>query len=181
MSRKRNRPHALSDSDGSGPDEILNNHFENDEVDISSALTGKKRRLSRPANDWEEDDDPEDFSRFIRESIVKRDTKEGTQMVKKLKGKQKVVKGEVGGGSFQSMGRHFGYDTQEIIVTTKIRPSSIFTQISDFARIPGTNTYTTVDYPIFACQSSARPRWDGSYGVGQVLGLYDTSRSAARW
>ncbi|XP_006461117.1 hypothetical protein AGABI2DRAFT_118043 [Agaricus bisporus var. bisporus H97] len=106
MSRKRNRPHALSDSDGSGPDEILNNHFENDEVDISSALTGKKRRLSRPANDWEEDDDPEDFSRFIRESIVKRDTKEGTQMVKKLKGKQKVVKGEVGGGSFQSMGLH---------------------------------------------------------------------------
>lgn len=106
MSRKR----QLSDSEGSGSDVIPTNHFEDDEVDISSALTGKKRKLSEFAKGPEEEDDPEDFSRFIQESIVKRDTREGTQIVKKIKGKQKVAKGEVGGGSFQSMGRHFGYD-----------------------------------------------------------------------
>lgn len=110
MSKKRPRPDELGDSEGPDSDDTPDNHFQDDEVDISSALTGKKRRLSEHTNGSEDDDDPEDFSRFLRESIVKRDTRAGTQVVKKIKGKQKVVKGEVGGGSFQSMGRHIDCD-----------------------------------------------------------------------
>ena len=75
-----------------------------DEMDISSALTGKRpRREPRPMHDVDDEDD-EDLTNFIKASISKRDVKEGTQVVKKAKGKAKVVKGEVGGGSFQSMG-----------------------------------------------------------------------------
>ena len=46
----------------------------------------------------------EDLQEIIRESIAKRNTKDGTELLKKTKGKTKIAKGEVGGGSFQSMG-----------------------------------------------------------------------------
>ncbi|KAJ7072296.1 ATP-dependent RNA helicase DBP10 [Mycena amicta] len=69
------------------------------EVDISAALTSKRRR-----SDSEEDED--ELGEFIRSSITKRDIKNGTDVVKRAKGKGKLVKGEVGGGSFQSMGLH---------------------------------------------------------------------------
>ncbi|RDB24936.1 ATP-dependent RNA helicase DBP10 [Hypsizygus marmoreus] len=69
-----------------------------DEIDISSALSGKKTRFS--------DDNDEDFDGFLQESMAKRDVKSGTEVVKKAKGKGKIVKGELGGGSFQSMGLH---------------------------------------------------------------------------
>ena len=52
----------------------------------------------------EEDDNEEDLEEIIRESISKRDMKGGTEMLKKTKGKAKIAKGEIGGGSFQSMG-----------------------------------------------------------------------------
>ena len=51
-------------------------------------------------------DDDEDLQDIIRQATTKRDLKEGTQVVKKAKGKTKITKGEVGGGSFQSMGEH---------------------------------------------------------------------------
>ncbi|KAI0045276.1 DEAD-domain-containing protein [Auriscalpium vulgare] len=41
---------------------------------------------------------------MIRESMAKRNTRDGTELLKNTKGKNKLVKGEVGGGSFQSMG-----------------------------------------------------------------------------
>jgi hypothetical protein len=68
------------------------------EVDISSALVGK-----RPRRDLGEDndDDLQDMIHFIS----KRDIKIGTEFLKKTKGK--LTKGEVGGGSFQSMGKTF--------------------------------------------------------------------------
>lgn len=67
--------------------------------DIFAALTGqKKRRIS------ESEDDDEDLQDIIRQATAKRDVKEGTQVIKKAKGKTKIAKGEVGGGSFQSMG-----------------------------------------------------------------------------
>ncbi len=74
-----------------------------DEIDISSALTGKRPRVASKLMAADVEDD-EDLQYFIRESIAKRDVKDGTELLKKTKGKTKIVKGEVGGGSFQSMG-----------------------------------------------------------------------------
>ena len=78
------------------------------DIDISSALVGKKPRLDRkrPAKGEDEDDEDDDdaLQNIIRESIAKRNVKGGTELLKKTKGKTKIVKGEVGGGSFQSMG-----------------------------------------------------------------------------
>jgi ATP-dependent RNA helicase DDX54/DBP10 len=105
MLRKRTR-HDTDASDVSVLDSSQQRDFSDDAVDISSALTGKKRKLFEQPEDLE-DDDIEDFSRFVQESIVKRDIKNGTQVMKSIKGKQKVMKGEVGGGSFQSMGMLF--------------------------------------------------------------------------
>lgn len=76
------------------------------EPDIFAALTGqKKQRISgSKAQILEENEDDEDLQEIIRQATAKRDMKEGTQVVKKTKGKTKITKGEVGGGSFQSMG-----------------------------------------------------------------------------
>ena len=67
--------------------------------DISSALVGKRQRLS-PS------DEHQDISEFLQSSILKRDIKGGTKVLKNAKGKAKLAKGEVGGGSFQSMGHY---------------------------------------------------------------------------
>jgi ATP-dependent RNA helicase DDX54/DBP10 len=73
------------------------------EPDIFAALTGrKKRRISGSEECLSEGD--EDLQEIIRQATAKRDVREGTQVVKKAKGKTKITKGEVGGGSFQSMG-----------------------------------------------------------------------------
>ncbi|KAF7288706.1 ATP-dependent RNA helicase DBP10 [Mycena chlorophos] len=77
---------------------------DDDSVDISAALTSKRRRSHTDEDDDDNDDD--ELGEFIRTSIKKRDTKAGSEVVKKAKGKGKLVKGEVGGGSFQSMGLH---------------------------------------------------------------------------
>ena len=44
------------------------------------------------------------LEQIIREAIQKKNIKDGTDLMKKMKGKTKIAKGEVGGGSFQSMG-----------------------------------------------------------------------------
>ncbi|KAF5370890.1 hypothetical protein D9758_002031 [Tetrapyrgos nigripes] len=76
-------------------------HDEDDgDIDISSALTSKKPRVAA------ESDEDEELGAFLQESIVKRNIKEGTELLKKTRGKTKLTKGEVGGGSFQSMGLH---------------------------------------------------------------------------
>ncbi|KAH9485411.1 ATP-dependent RNA helicase DBP10 [Psilocybe cubensis] len=69
------------------------------DVDISSALTGKRPKLT-------DNTDDDDLSSFLQASIAKRSMKEGTAVMKKSKGKSNLAKGEVGGGSFQSMGLH---------------------------------------------------------------------------
>lgn len=82
-----------------------------DEVDISSALTGKKPKKPRLDEDISlfavESDDDEGLQEIIHKSIAKRNVKSGTELLKKTKGKSKITKGEVGGGSFQSMGSSF--------------------------------------------------------------------------
>lgn len=99
--------HSESESDGGFSEVPLDDAYSEDEVDISSALTGKRPKVTPRVNGNGGDDDDDDLQEFIRESIAKRDVKEGTEMIKKTKGKSKIVKGEVGGGSFQSMGLCF--------------------------------------------------------------------------
>ena len=57
---------------------------------------------SSGGEDAEDDDDG--LQEIIQQSIAKRNQKSGTELLKKTKGKAKIVKGEVGGGSFQSIG-----------------------------------------------------------------------------
>lgn len=71
-----------------------------DELDISSALTSKRPRVALQ----DDDDDDEGLRQIMAQSISQRNIKSGTEIVKKAKGKNKLTKGEVGGGSFQSMG-----------------------------------------------------------------------------
>lgn len=66
-------------------------------MDISSALVGK----GKGKQDLDDDDDLRDL---LRDTIAKRNVKGGTQVLKNTKGSSKLSKGEVGGGSFQSMG-----------------------------------------------------------------------------
>jgi hypothetical protein len=69
----------------------------------SSSRGSRPKAVEREEED-DEDEDEEDLDEIIRESIAKRDVKGGTEILKKTKGKTKIIKGEVGGGSFQSMG-----------------------------------------------------------------------------
>lgn len=80
------------------------------EKDDSMAVYGEAGSSS--GNEWEDHDievekDNEDSEmEFIQDAIAKRNVKDGTELLKKtskVKGKGKA-KGEVGGGSFQSMG-----------------------------------------------------------------------------
>jgi ATP-dependent RNA helicase DDX54/DBP10 len=77
--------------------------------DISSALTQRRVALQKGKaplvshNDGTDDDT--EFEEMIRNSISRRNVKDGTELLKNTKGKKKLAKGEVeGGGSFQSMG-----------------------------------------------------------------------------
>ncbi|TRM69969.1 P-loop containing nucleoside triphosphate hydrolase protein [Schizophyllum amplum] len=103
MKRKRAPPAAEESDSDSGSDSgysIVAQDDDDENMDISSALVGKKPRL-----DAAEDND-DDLQDFIQSSIAKRNVKGGTDIVKKVKGKTKITKGELGGGSFQSMGLH---------------------------------------------------------------------------
>ena len=105
---KRRRPteEYESDSDDFIEGSSLSAAVSDIEVDISSALTGKKKaqRLDYHTDEEDNEDDFEELEGLIKESVLKRDRKEGTKLLKKTKGKTKIAKGEVGGGSFQSMG-----------------------------------------------------------------------------
>ena len=95
----------LTDEEEDSFSEVPSN--DDQEPDIFAVLTGqKKRRISGSEEQivGESEDDDEDLQEIIRQATTKRDVKEGTQVVKKVKGKTKITKGEVGGGSFQSMG-----------------------------------------------------------------------------
>lgn len=71
------------------------------DIDIASALTGT-RATQFPLDG---DNDDEELDEFIHDAIVKRNIKGGTDLLKKIKSKG-YGKADVGGGSFQSMGRY---------------------------------------------------------------------------
>jgi ATP-dependent RNA helicase DDX54/DBP10 len=72
-----------------------------DEVDIASVLTGNKLK-----KDLVGENSDDELSKMIQSSTARRNVKGGVDVVKKAQGKAKMTKGEVGGGSFQSMGRY---------------------------------------------------------------------------
>ncbi|KAF8274599.1 P-loop containing nucleoside triphosphate hydrolase protein [Lactarius quietus] len=78
-----------------------------DSFDLSYTLTRKtpSKKGKGPVVSHEDDvDDDTELEGMIRRSITKRNIKEGTELLKNTKGKKRLTKGEVGGGSFQSMG-----------------------------------------------------------------------------
>lgn len=108
--RKRTLPQPSgSENDSDENDSFLNDEFaggSDSEVDISSALAGKRQRVEKPQDGGDDSDDA--LTQMIQDSIAKRNVKGGADVLKKAKGKgNKLVKGEIGGGSFQSMGRSF--------------------------------------------------------------------------
>jgi ATP-dependent RNA helicase DDX54/DBP10 len=98
VKRKRPAAHEPESDDESSSFSVV---AEDSDVDISSALVGKRPKLNHEL----EPDDNEELTQFLRASIAKRSIKDGTQVLKSSKGKAKIAKGEVGGGSFQSMGK----------------------------------------------------------------------------
>lgn len=75
--------------------------------DLSSTLTRKplSKKGKGPLIPREDDvDDDSELEEMIRRSITRRNVKDGTELLKNTKGKKRLTKGEVGGGSFQSMG-----------------------------------------------------------------------------
>ncbi|KAG6820733.1 hypothetical protein H0H93_012379 [Arthromyces matolae] len=101
MASKRKRAEAVEDENYLEVPALHDSS--DDEVDISNALSGKRTKI---VPDDSEDED--DFNNFLQATTAKRDIRTGTDVVKQAKGKGKVVKGEVGGGSFQSMGKSKG-------------------------------------------------------------------------
>lgn len=79
-------------------DGVVPSTSNDDGFDISLALLGKQPEFAEAEGD-------DDLATFLYSSITERSIKEGTRIVKKAKGREKLVKGEVGGGSFQSMGK----------------------------------------------------------------------------
>jgi hypothetical protein len=126
--------------DGSDPE--ASSSFEqalsDNEIDISSALTGKKAKIRAP----NAEDSDDELNQLIQNSIAKRNVKGGTEVLKKAKGRAKMTKGEVGGGSFQSMGRRFSETYPVEMLTFCARSSPLFIALFDFARIPHTNPNT---------------------------------------
>ncbi|KAH9083614.1 P-loop containing nucleoside triphosphate hydrolase protein [Lactarius deliciosus] len=90
----------------SGSDEEMSDSDRSDHsFDISSTLTRQKTKGKGPLIPQDNDaDDDTELEEMIRRSITRRNIKDGTELLKNTKGKKKLTKGEVGGGSFQSMG-----------------------------------------------------------------------------
>jgi ATP-dependent RNA helicase DDX54/DBP10 len=103
MARKRARDQAVSESEPENGSDVSEKDSD-DGVDIFSSLTGSRNQSQKISRKTREDED-EDEDDEIRASQAKSNRKQGTEMLKKLKGKSHMSKGEVGGGSFQSMGQ----------------------------------------------------------------------------
>lgn len=136
--------------------------FSDDEIDISSALAGKKPKIA-PATE----DSDDDLRDFLHETISRRDVKTGTDVVKKAKGKGKIAKGEVGGGSFQSMGQAviFNAVLHNEILNHNDRSSSFAPAVFDTSGISDSDSNTASLYPGASYKPSSRPCWHGSYRI----------------
>lgn len=129
----------------SGSDEETSGSF-----DIFPTLTRQTKKGKGSLVPREDDmDDDTELEEMIRRSITRRDVKAGTEFLKSAKGKKKLTKGEVGGGSFQSMGT-FAWPPYEYHTDFHYTVSRAFPL--DFARsytprFPYTYTYSTTFHP----------------------------------
>jgi ATP-dependent RNA helicase DDX54/DBP10 len=96
-------PHSPSISDEDGEDSASDRSF-----DLSSALTQRRTTLQKSkaplVSHHDSTNDDTELEDMIRNSISRRNVKDGTELLKNTKGKKNLTKGELGGGSFQSMG-----------------------------------------------------------------------------
>lgn len=91
---------------------------DDEDIDIVSALTSNR------ATQLDEGTD-EELDEFIHDAIVKRNVKGGTHLLKKIKRKG-MGKGDVGGGSFQSMGRYYSPASSVLPHTCQVSIRSCF-------------------------------------------------------
>jgi ATP-dependent RNA helicase DDX54/DBP10 len=97
---RRGRKRARDEADPASAGEAVSDT----DIDVFGALTGTKNDAGGLSQG---NSDEEALQSFIHDSIVKRNVKGGTKVLKQAKGNAKMMKGEVGGGSFQSMGAWF--------------------------------------------------------------------------
>ena len=158
MPKKLHPASAASDLDleasgSSSPSDEEN--FSSDHLfDISSALTQRKSGLQKnrgPLAPREDDiDDDTDLEDMIRNSISRRNVKDGTELLKNTKGKKKLTKGEVGGGSFQSMGTtvlSLSLFVLCILQLLSCRTLPLDFTFPDTTRFPHTYSYSATFYP----------------------------------
>ena len=154
---KRKRPLETDDDDADSYSEVAASSSDED-VDISSALTGKKsRREVSQASELDTDGAVEDLHDVIQESISKRNMRGGTELLKKTKGK-KITKGEVGGGSFQSMGALTGHLIGFVVRKANVfycRSPSLAVTVSYSAGLPYTHAHTEALHTRTSCYSTA--------------------------
>jgi hypothetical protein len=185
--------HSGSELDESHcPDSWIDVPGSDPEVDITMALAGKgynsttssllKRQKTEKDEKIDEEglgDDDEELQVMIQQSITKRNIKSGTEILKKSKGKARIVKGEVGGGSFQSMGMSSAAVALESTRTyLSVRLASISSACAYTPRFPDTYTYSASCHTGFARLTPSRSCRHGSHRVRKVVSIYDTPDSA---
>jgi hypothetical protein len=112
---------------------------------------------TRKANDDGTDDDTE-LEEMIRNSISRRNVKDGTELLKNTKGKKKLAKGELGGGSFQSMG---DYQPSVAVCEIYAHPVMFFrafpmdSTLPDATRLPYTHSYPATFHPCSSFQPAS--------------------------
>lgn len=143
VSQKRKRADP-SDDEADCSDYSIVRAISDDEIDISSALVGNKSRNAGREKQPEADSDSSDgdLQQMIQESIAKRNVKGGTDVLKRTKGKAKMTKGEVGGGSFQSMGTFviLLQSNETELLHCLVRAASLTFAFLDSPRLSNTNT-----------------------------------------
>ncbi|KAH9034897.1 P-loop containing nucleoside triphosphate hydrolase protein [Lactarius pseudohatsudake] len=108
MLQRRRVDMEVSNSSSGSDEEMSDSDRSDHSFDISSTLTRQKTASKKgkgpliPRDD--DTDDDTELEEMIRRSITRRNIKDGTELLKNTKGKKRLTKGEVGGGSFQSMG-----------------------------------------------------------------------------
>jgi hypothetical protein len=187
MSRKRRAAPTTGDSDldigASLPisDEESSGSGSDHSFDISSALTQRRVALKKGKaplvshNDGTDDDT--EFEEMIRNSISRRNVKDGTELLKNTKGKKKLAKGEVGGGSFQSMGiTSVAIGTTYDLTWVFFRAFTMDSTLPDAPRFPYTHPNPATFYPCSSFQPASRSGGNGPHRVRQESGFPHSSR-----
>ena len=162
MSRKRRAAPIAGDLDigtfrsSSISDEETSGSGSDHSFDISSALTQRRVALQKGKANDDTDDDTE-FEEMIRNSISRRNVKDGTELMKNTKGKKKIAKGELGGGSFQSMGDHIFLSLLRTIASSRccFRAFPMDSALPDAARFPYTHSYPATFHPCSSFQPAS--------------------------